>query len=62
MKKNEVKKLSPGGCLQSLNAYHENVFMLVTTVESSIQFIENERIKEMLSNAVSKVKEFYNAE
>lgn len=58
-KKVEIEKLSPGACLDSLRAYHEAVFMLVTTCDSVIEYIPNTQIRKILFENTEAVKSFY---
>lgn len=58
-KKNEIEKLSPGICLESLRAYNQAVFLLVNTLSAVLDQIGNGKIRDMVSYQLDEVKSFY---
>jgi hypothetical protein len=58
-KQQEIKKLNPGDCLRSLQAFHEQVTMLTILVKNFSDEIPNEHIRKQFIASAKAVTAFY---
>jgi hypothetical protein len=63
-KKEQIIKISPASCLQSLQAYHEAVMLLTITLKQVLPHFEDQGVSEWISKPIQEaldgITKFYN--